>query len=210
MTPPIDPSIATAAEALKSVQDLAAQVVRLRQDLETAQKQNRDGFANMERVKQERDAWEDTAQNHYRNEQYYRGLLLEVAKHLGDGVFVCDDGSRSEDPLVAKVPELVARLAHENETLARQVPPEPPTVYPSTSKPEDTVVEGSMSIGPSAFRKCLGQQWCCMIDTGLRPSNDIRISVGPGLWVVLCNVYQDAIGSLTYEPVAINDLPKIP
>jgi hypothetical protein len=59
----------------------------------------------------ERDAWVETAAQFSRNEEYYRGLLDECAKHLGDAAFIADDNSRSDSPLRAKIPELVARLA---------------------------------------------------------------------------------------------------
>ena len=59
--------------------------------------------------------WMDTAAFHCRNEEYYRGLLFDAAKHLGGEAYVCDDGTRSEDPLVVKVPPLVAlAIEHRN------------------------------------------------------------------------------------------------
>ena len=56
-------------------------------------------------------AWQEIARHFCNDQQYYKGLLLLCAKHLGDEVFICDDGSRSLDPLISKVPELVAKLA---------------------------------------------------------------------------------------------------
>lgn len=56
--------------------------------------------------------WHDTAAQHCRNEEYYRGLVIEIGKMLGPEVYVSDDGSVQHDVLCAKVPELVAaRLA---------------------------------------------------------------------------------------------------
>jgi hypothetical protein len=91
--------------------DLAGQITRMREDLKTAQAGNRNYAANIEHLKQERDNWEDTTNMHLRNEQYYRSLLDETAKHLGQEVYVRGDGSRSDAPLVVKVPELVGKLA---------------------------------------------------------------------------------------------------
>lgn len=235
MTPPIDPLIVTAADALKSVQDLAAQVARLRQELnaaydalgshnrsdltgqitrlrkalETAQKEDRDSFAEVERLKE-------------------KIASLEL-------------GGSKADLQIQRFAHEVEKLRRENETLARQVPSEPSYDHswavvshgessePSsaTSKnswsaeipvsdlePEDLRVPnaGSQTISaPGAFRQHLNQQWCLTIDLSLLPRDDIRIVVGPGMWAVLCNVYRDpATGALTYEPVPINDLPKIP
>lgn len=61
----------------------------------------------LKRRTSERENWEDTAAQHARNEDYYRGLLDQIAGHLGEAAHTCDDGSRSEDPLRAKLPELV-------------------------------------------------------------------------------------------------------
>jgi hypothetical protein len=54
--------------------------------------------------------WQESARHYASGLEYYRGLVDECAKHLGPEVFVCDDGSISQDALRAKVPELVAKL----------------------------------------------------------------------------------------------------
>jgi hypothetical protein len=56
-------------------------------------------------------AWRDTAEMHARNETWLRSLLVETAQHLGPEVFTQDDGGVVDEPLVSKVPLLVARLA---------------------------------------------------------------------------------------------------
>lgn len=58
-------------------------------------------------------AWYDTAAQHYRNECYYRGLVQEIGLIFGDEAYISDDGSRQQDVLCAKVPELVRRLMQE-------------------------------------------------------------------------------------------------
>lgn len=56
--------------------------------------------------------WYDTAAQHCRNEDYYRGLVQEIGAMLGDEAYISDDGSVQEDILCAKVPELIrARLS---------------------------------------------------------------------------------------------------
>jgi hypothetical protein len=72
-------------------------------------------------VTRERDAWREDAKRHWRNEEYYRGLVDECAKHLGDEVFIADDGSRSDSVLRAKVPELVAKLREDRDDLAGRI-----------------------------------------------------------------------------------------
>ena len=59
-------------------------------------------------------AWMDNAAEFCRNMQYYRGLLDQCAENLGPlrpKVFVQDDGGIVDEPLRAKLPELVAELA---------------------------------------------------------------------------------------------------
>lgn len=56
-------------------------------------------------------AWMQTAAQNQQNTDYYRDLLDECAKHLGQEVFISDDGSVQDSPLRAKIPELVAKLA---------------------------------------------------------------------------------------------------
>lgn len=58
----------------------------------------------------ERNNWFETALQNQRNEDYYRDLLDEVAKYLGPEVFIADDGTVSNSPLRAKIPELVRKM----------------------------------------------------------------------------------------------------
>ena len=51
--------------------------------------------------------WMDTAAQNQRNTDYYRGLLERCGKAIGDRAFITDDGSRSEDVLCAKIPEII-------------------------------------------------------------------------------------------------------
>jgi len=56
-------------------------------------------------------AWMDTAAQETRNTAFYRDLLDKCAEHLGDTVFIADDGSRQDTPIRLKIPELVRALA---------------------------------------------------------------------------------------------------
>ena len=58
--------------------------------------------------------WMDTSALFSNNETYYRSLLNKCAENLGPvrpKVFVQDDGGIVDEPLRAKLPELVAELA---------------------------------------------------------------------------------------------------
>lgn len=58
----------------------------------------------------EKEGWKETAAQHLRNEDYYRGLVQEIGKHFGADSYTSDDGSIQQDILCAKVPDLVARM----------------------------------------------------------------------------------------------------
>jgi len=51
--------------------------------------------------------WMETAAQNQRNTDYYRGLLVKCGEAISDKAYIADDGSRSEDVLCAKIPELV-------------------------------------------------------------------------------------------------------
>ena len=61
-------------------------------------------------MNQEAKNWQETAAKAQENADFYRGLLLQVAALLGPEVYVSDDGTVQADPLLLKVPELVAKL----------------------------------------------------------------------------------------------------
>lgn len=53
------------------------------------------------------DLWKETASRHLKNEQYYHGLITQIGEMLGEDAYISDDGSRQQDVLCAKIPELV-------------------------------------------------------------------------------------------------------
>lgn len=59
-----------------------------------------------DRLKNERDNWEQTAARHLRNECYYRDIVVQIGEALGVEAKTCDDGSVVPDVLCAKVAEL--------------------------------------------------------------------------------------------------------
>ena len=68
--------------------------------------------AEIDREQQKATRWLETAHQHHRNEEYYRGLVVQIGEMLGDAAFIADDGVKHLDVLCAKVPDLVrARLA---------------------------------------------------------------------------------------------------
>lgn len=65
--------------------------------------------------------WKATAEQAQRNSDFHRGLLLQVADKLGSEVYIADDGTRMQDPLLLKVPELVAKLDEERIRLRKAI-----------------------------------------------------------------------------------------
>lgn len=55
-------------------------------------------------------SWMDSARQYAKNEAYYRGLIEAALKDI-PAAYLCDDGTRSEDVLCAKLPEIVHALA---------------------------------------------------------------------------------------------------
>ena len=54
--------------------------------------------------------WMQTAAQNQRNADYYRGLLVECGKSIGEMAYTADDGTLCDDVLCAKIPELVDHL----------------------------------------------------------------------------------------------------
>jgi hypothetical protein len=57
----------------------------------------------------QRDNWMESARQHCRNEEYYRGLLDEIGNILGPEAFTDETGSIQHEVVRAKLPELVRR-----------------------------------------------------------------------------------------------------
>jgi len=62
-----------------------------------------------EAVAQRIACWMDTAAQNQRNADYYRGLIVRCGEAIGNRAYIADDGSKSNDVLCAKVPELVEK-----------------------------------------------------------------------------------------------------
>ncbi len=52
-------------------------------------------------------AWMETAAQNQRNTDYYRGLLVECGRFIGERAFTADDGTIMDDVLCAKLPEII-------------------------------------------------------------------------------------------------------
>jgi len=64
----------------------------------------------LEREQRHTDAWVDTAAFHCRNEEFYRGICQKVGEILGEAAYTSDDGSKQDNVLALKLPELVRAL----------------------------------------------------------------------------------------------------
>jgi ferritin-like metal-binding protein YciE len=150
----------------------------------------------------EKDAWESQANNHYIESRNWRERYEKEVFKNGE-------------------------LIRENETLARNVPPEPPVSDPIFWNPYNCAVQDHRDgtiIQPDTDKERakrglpplaaeppvpIGQQWCRCNNENDVPEDAIGDRRRGG-WMVLCNAYQDVrTGSLTYVPVRVIDLPEI-
>lgn len=51
--------------------------------------------------------WMQTAAQNQRNTDYYRELLVQCGNAIGERAFTCDDGSKAQDVLCAKIPDII-------------------------------------------------------------------------------------------------------
>lgn len=68
--------------------------------------------ATIEEAIRERNGWCETAAQHLRNEEFYRGIVCQIGEMFGVAAKTSDDGSIQEDVLALRVPELVAALVN--------------------------------------------------------------------------------------------------
>lgn len=64
--------------------------------------------ATLDEAIRQRNCWIESAAQFSRNEEYYRGLLDQIAESLGPDAYMSDDGSTHDSPVRAKLPEIVA------------------------------------------------------------------------------------------------------
>lgn len=132
-----------------------------------------------------------------------------------------DQREKEVKNLHASIAEMGRKLdtaVRENETLARNVPPEPPAEESCKRPGVVQVMDYSPALNPDHFAvtqptgrtKNLGQQWCRVNHENDVPEDAIGDKRRGG-WICLCNVLQDpATGALTYRPVGVKDLPLVP
>lgn len=117
-------------------------------------------------------------------------VLGDIYRVLGsDGGETGANALTGVSPELDRLPKRIERLIRENETLARNVPPEPP---PETGEKQNHVY--------------VGQTWC---RSGRTAPDDGVVLNYPDGWVVLCESWADLeTGELTYVPVPVRELPK--
>lgn len=159
-------------------------------------------------------------------------LLADVTTWRGRyNMMIAENGE-----LVREMDERVGDLVRENETLARNMPPEPPSFHETAihemqdrivrktaeawlqdappadmAAPEPPLMEETpvvMTYDPACFRttEILGQAWC---KTDRATNSAIRFNMHNDC-IVLCDVHRDTTtGALTYRPLAMEDLPIV-
>lgn len=144
----------------------------------------------LHQAKLDRDAWEAEANARYTDSRVWRERYdAEVAKN--------------------------GELLRENETLARNMPPEPPvegTVFGTPSGAAAALVpDYAQMCRPTGVPRIIGQQWC---KTDRATTDLVNFAFKFDMqthYIVLCNVHHDVqTGALTYYPVGVKDLPLVP
>lgn len=67
---------------------------------------------DIEALRRERDAWQETANFHAGNEAFYRNIVCGIGAMFGKAAYTADDGTVMQDVLALKVPELVKELVY--------------------------------------------------------------------------------------------------
>lgn len=93
----------------------------LKSDLAAARADVAEKDAEIERLKQERENWIETAAQAQRGIDYYQGLLDKIGESFGEAAHICDDGGHSESVLRAKLPELVIAAREREEKLVSNI-----------------------------------------------------------------------------------------
>ena len=75
-------------------------------DLETKDKEMDVDLA--EAIAKRISLWMQTVAQNQRNTDYYRGLLEQCGKTIGDRAFTADDGTHTSNVLYTKIPEIIA------------------------------------------------------------------------------------------------------
>lgn len=67
----------------------------------------------IEQIQAQADGWKEAAEQNCRDVGFYRSLLVNCAALCGPDVYVSDDGSVQQDPLLSKVPECLWKAIHQ-------------------------------------------------------------------------------------------------
>lgn len=65
------------------------------------------------------DAWMESAAQACRNTNFYRDIVVKIGKMLGEAAYISDDGSRRQEVITLKVPELVKAQSERIATLEK-------------------------------------------------------------------------------------------
>lgn len=101
----------TKAEIIEELKKLEATHIECEVSCPTEVIELEDAAEWFEKKVKEAGNWEETARQYARNMEYYRGLVDNIALVFGQRAYICDDGSKAEDVLRAKIPELVREMA---------------------------------------------------------------------------------------------------
>lgn len=166
------------------VQEAVIQKLNLvsRDALETQKADNSNLADQVNRMAKERDGWMNSAAEFSRGMDFYRGLVSGIGAQFGDVAYISNDGSKQQDVLCLKVPELVqalranlASITAERDRMREALEWRPmesaPKGYPVLEKPSEWFLARGGN-GPNGFnvaviRRCFGHgfgPWECTGD----------------------------------------------
>ncbi len=64
--------------------------------------------------------WIDTARLCENDSSYYRKKLIEIGKMLGEEVYICDDGTKSQDVLIEKIKVVLEKVIYQNKEVKEE------------------------------------------------------------------------------------------
>jgi len=151
----------------------------------------------------ELEAWKETAAQHSRNEDFYRGLIQGIGSNFGAPAYTSDDGSVQQDVLALRVPELVNALREQVRQGAALLRKALPYVYVTDpeARSESSLIEdypGGIDADVVALRSGIA---AALAMTPAQPTPavpKVAISFPPGLTPV--NAWEREIAALPPTP----------
>lgn len=98
--------------------------------------------------------WINIAQQHLRNQYYYHALLIKCGQAIGTPAYIADDGTRQQDVLCSKVPELVEQLCAAQDAVEYGLTGAPVNTQQDPADQPDPETPLHTQVGGDHYRSC--------------------------------------------------------